>query len=76
VKRTSVSLDEQDAARLKQLAADEGRSLTDVLRDAIRQYESRANQPPRSFALARTFRGDGRSVADVPEEELLKGFGE
>jgi bifunctional DNA-binding transcriptional regulator/antitoxin component of YhaV-PrlF toxin-antitoxin module len=33
-------------------------------------------KPDRHFALAGSGRGDGTSIADIPEEELLKGFGE
>jgi hypothetical protein len=34
-----------------------------------------ARTAPRDFALEGTWAGDGSSVADVPEEELLAGFG-
>jgi hypothetical protein len=76
MKKTSLYLDDEHVALLGRAAQAEGRSQAEILRDAILLYASRANQPPRTFALARAFRGDGRSLADIPEEELLKGFGE
>lgn len=33
-------------------------------------------KPDRDFAFLGAGRGDGTSVADIPEEELMKGFGE
>jgi Arc/MetJ-type ribon-helix-helix transcriptional regulator len=76
MKKTSVYLREEELLQLKQAAEAEGRSQSEVLREAIRLYTSRRNEPPRTFALARSFRGDGRSMADIPEEELFEGFGE
>lgn len=81
MKKSSVYLAEEHAARLKRVAEAEGRSQSDVLRDAIMQYTSRANRPPRTFAMAGIAPGLARrlgyrSIADVPEEELLEGFGE
>jgi hypothetical protein len=76
MKKTSVYLREEELLQLKQAAEAEGRSQSEVLREAIRLYTSRRNGPPRTFALARSFRGDGRSMADIPEEELFEGFGE
>jgi predicted transcriptional regulator len=74
VRKTSVYLDDSDADRLRRLAAEEGRSQAEIIRAALSAYErSRAN--PRVFELEGAWAGDGSSVADVPEEELLAGFG-
>ena len=76
MKKTSVYLDDEHAARLRRAAEAEGRSQAEILRDAIMLYMSRGNQPPRRFAMAGIVAVDlGRSVADIPEEELLEGFG-
>ncbi|MEX2237768.1 MAG: ribbon-helix-helix domain-containing protein [Dehalococcoidia bacterium] len=40
---------------------------------AIREYIG--PPPKRRFAAFGAGRGDGTSIADIPEEELLKGFG-
>jgi len=75
MRKTSLYLDDSDLARLRRLAAQEGRSQAEIVRAAIAAYES---QPAahRSFALTGPWGGDGSSVADVPEEELLQGFGD
>jgi predicted transcriptional regulator len=74
VKKTSVYLDDSDVERLSRLAAAEGRSQAEVIRSALAAYET-TQTAPRAFALDGTWEGDGSSVADVPEEELLAGFG-
>lgn len=74
MRKTSVYLDDSDAERLRRLAAQEGRSQAEIVREALAAYE-RARTAPRAFALEDTWAGDGSSVADVPEEELLAGFG-
>jgi predicted transcriptional regulator len=74
VKKTSVYLDDSDVERLSRLAAAEGRSQAEVIRSALAAYET-ARTAPRDLALDGTWEGDGSSVADVPEEDLLAGFG-
>lgn len=81
MKKTSVYLDDEHAARLRRAAEAEGRSQAEILRDAILLYTSRANQPPRTFAMAGIAPGLARrlgyrSLADIPEEALIEGFGE
>lgn len=75
VRKTSVYLDDDQAQRLARLAREEGRSQAEVLREAVATYQPKPSQD-RNFALAGSGRGDGSSIADIPEEELLKGFGE
>ncbi len=75
MKKTSIYLDEVDVERLRRLARMEGRSQAEIVRAAIAAYESQL-KPDRNFALTASWHGDGTSVADIPEEELLKGFGE
>jgi predicted transcriptional regulator len=74
MKKTSVYLDDADVERLSRLAAAEGRSQAEVMRSALAAYET-AHTAPRDFALDGAWAGDGSSVADVPEDELLAGFG-
>jgi hypothetical protein len=75
MRKTSVYLDENQAQRLARLARQEGRSQAEILREAVATYQPKPSRD-RSFALAGSGRGDGSSIADVPEEDLLKGFGE
>jgi predicted transcriptional regulator len=74
MRKTSVYLDDSDVERLRRLAAEEGRSQAEIVRAALSAYEQ-ARTAPRDFALEGAWVGDGSSVADVPEEELLAGFG-
>jgi hypothetical protein len=75
MRKTSVYLDERLALRLATLARSQGRSQAEILREAVETYEPRRPQD-RNFALAGAGRGDGSSIADVADEDLLKGFGE
>lgn len=75
MKKTSVYLTEEEANRLADLARQERRSQAEILRDAVAQYRPQGS-PDRDFAVTRSGRGPGGgSIADIPEEELLKGFG-
>jgi hypothetical protein len=51
-----------------------------VLRDAIIMYgdnvDANKKGPHRTFGMTRVAEGPGGSIADIREEELLKGFGE
>jgi predicted DNA-binding protein len=75
MRKTSVYLDDDQAERLARLAREEGRPQAEILREAVATYQLKPHQD-RNFALAGSGRGDGSSIADVPEEDLLKGFGE
>lgn len=66
-------LAEEQVRTLRRLAELLGRSQAEILREAITRYAETA-RPPRRFALAACARGG--SIAEIPEEELLAGFGE
>lgn len=74
MKKTSVYLDEADIERLRRLAVLERRSQAQIIREAIQNYEPRRD-PDRDFAVEGAWEGDGTSVASVPDEKLLEGFG-
>jgi len=81
MRKTSVYLDDEHVERLRRVAEAEGRSQAEIIRDAILLYSERANQPPRTFAMAGVDPGLARrlgyrSIADIPDDELLDGFGE
>ena len=73
--KTSVYLTDDEVETLRRLAEREGKSQATVLREALAAYDERA-VPDRNFEMFGIFEGDGTSIADVPEEELMKGFGE
>lgn len=75
MRKTSVYLDDEQALRLARLAREEGKSQAEVLREAVATYQPKPSED-RDFALAGSGHGGGSSIADVPEEDLLKGFGE
>lgn len=75
MRKTSVYLDEEQAQRLARLAREEGRPQAEILREAVASYQPKPSQD-RNFALAGSGHGDGSSIADVPEDQLLEGFGE
>jgi hypothetical protein len=75
--KTSVYLERAQARRLARLSKDLGRPQSEIIREAIETY-----QPPgrgdRNFALARGFARideDPRPISEIPESELLGGFG-
>lgn len=74
MKKTSLYLDECDVERLRRLAEREGRSQAEIMRAALALYDER--NPDRNFLLTASGAGDGRSIADIPDEELFRGFGE
>ena len=73
VKKTSLYLHETDVLRLRRLADAEGRSQAEIVRAAVAAYEARSSA--RQFALDGTWAGDGTSIADVPDEVLMRDFG-
>jgi hypothetical protein len=73
MRKTSVYLNDEELDRLAWLAERERTSQAEIIRRAIARYSPRGD---RNFAGAGSFDGPGDSIADIPEEELLKGFGE
>ena len=77
MRKTSVYLDDQQAERLARLARQEGRSQAEILREAIATYEPPPSRD-RSFQVAAGFPridGDSRPISQIPDDELLEGFG-
>jgi len=76
MRKTSVYPDDEQAERLALLARQEERSQAEILRQAVAAYQP---TPPRSFALAAGFDriddDDPRPISQIPEDELLDGFG-
>ena len=77
MRKTSVYLDDQQAERLAALAREAGRPQAEILREAISAYRLPSSHD-RSFALAVGFQridDDARPISEIPEHELLYGFG-
>lgn len=78
MRKTSVYLDDDQARRLARLARQEGRSQAEVLREAVATYQPKPSAD-RDFSLAAGFERvdrDSRPISQIPEDELLEGFGE
>jgi Ribbon-helix-helix protein, copG family len=78
VRKTSVYLTERESARLAELARSEGCSQAEIIREAITAYVP-AGRGQGEFALAVGFDrldADARPISEIPEDELLDGFGQ
>ena len=75
MKKSSIYLTERELEHLSALSKAEGRPRAEIIRDAIVAYPGRPNED-REFALDGVGEGPGDSVADIQEQELLKGFGD
>jgi len=77
MRKTSVYLDDRQAERLARLALQEGRSQAEILREAVARYEPQ-KASDRDFEVAAGFPRidrDPRPISQIPEDELLEGFG-
>ncbi len=77
MRKTSVYLTERESRRLAELAHSEGRSQAEIIREAIVAYVP-PGRGDGEFALAAGFDridDDRRSISEIPEDELLDGFG-
>jgi predicted DNA-binding protein len=76
-RKTSVYLEPSQRKHLQALAKRTGRPQSQLIREAIEKYEP---GPPadRTFALAAGFEridSDPRRISEIPDVELLDGFG-
>ena len=77
MRKTSVYLENDQAERLARLARQEGRSQAEILREAVARYDPPGSRD-RDFEVAAGFPrtdGDSRPISQIPDEELLEGFG-
>jgi predicted DNA-binding protein len=78
MRKTSIYLDDEQAERLARLARAEGRPQAEIVREAISTYHSSPKRD-RNFALAGNFErvdADSRPISEIPDDELMRGFGE
>jgi predicted DNA-binding protein len=78
MRKTSLYLDDEQADRLARLARTEGRPQAEIVREAIACYRPRSKRD-RNFAVAGNFERidpDRRPISEIPEDELMRGFGE
>jgi hypothetical protein len=73
MRKTTIYLPEPLKAALKRIAADEGTSEADVIRDALRREVQRRARPRPRLPIREAGLGDP-SVAERVDE-LLEGFG-
>lgn len=72
--RTTIRLDERLLRQAKELAARNGRTLTSVIEDAVRQFLARAEGPGRTKLppfRATTFKGRVRAGVDLDDSAAL-----
>lgn len=71
MQRTTIMADEETLTRLREIARDEGRSLADVIREALEQRVRRVRPPLHFVGVAASEPGSGptaRESADVVPE--------
>ncbi len=65
--RTQIQLTEEQAARLREVAATEGRSLADVIRESVDLYVGSRTGLNREEIKARALAVTGRFRSDLPD---------
>jgi predicted DNA-binding protein len=75
MKQYTITLDDEQVERLKRMAETEMKTEDQLLGDIIRRYAVESGHE-RVFAMDGAGRGPGGSIADIPEDELMRGFGE
>ncbi len=71
--KTTVYLDDRDAAALRRMAAETGRSQADIIREAIGRTTQALG--PRQLRSTATGRGDGTPVARHADEIVRAELG-
>lgn len=74
MRETCVYLTNEEVARLAALAEREGTCQAEIIRRAIRLYEPE-HRGDQDFSVVGCADGQGGSIADLAEQELLEGFG-
>lgn len=78
--RTQIQLTEEQAARLKEVAATEGRSLADVIRESVdlyvgsRTWVDRDEIKARALALTGRFHSDFRDLGSKHDRHLAESL--
>src|SRR4051794_35942679 len=75
MKRYTISLDDEQVERLQRMAHTEMKTEDQLLSDRINRYAVESGHG-RCFAMEAAGRGPGGSVADISDDELMRGFGE
>lgn len=73
--RTTLNLDDRLMRDLKRRAAETGRTMTDLMEEALREHLARASAPlaDRDFRWT-TVRGRGRPAVDLADRDALYDF--
>lgn len=75
MKRTTILADEELLLEAKHLAEHQGRTLTSLVQEALRDYV-RANHPPRTLSFAGAGRSGQPRLAHKDEAILAEGLSE
>lgn len=75
--RTTVDLDDDLAGRLARISREQGRPEEEIIREAIAGYETPTGDRDFALAKAQTERRDRdpRRIWEIPDDELMAGFG-
>lgn len=79
--RTQIQLPEAQALRLKRLAAEQGRSMADLIREGVTLVLARAGQPDeeerrrRALAIVGRFHSGVGDIAEAHDEHLADLYG-
>ena len=76
MKPYTIMLDDESIERLKRMAETEMKTEDQFVARLLEKYAIQSGHERPPFAMEGAGRGPGGSVADIPEDELLKGFGE
>ena len=80
MRRTQIQLTEQQTRRLRDIAADEGRSLSNVIRESVDLYisagvrEDRETLKARALAAAGKFRSSKKDIGSNHDRYLAEDF--
>jgi hypothetical protein len=75
MKQYTITLDDEQVERLKRMAETEMKSEDQLIADIIKRYAVESGYE-RVFAIDGIVHGPGGSVAEIPDDELMTGFGE
>jgi len=72
MRKTSVYLEEHEAAGLRRVAASTGRSQADLIREGVRRVIAEEESVPRVFHSMGVGEGDGRPYEPWDPDELYE----
>jgi len=80
--RTQIQLTEKQAETLKEIAAEEGRSMADVIRESVEMYaaakgvRNREQERQAALAVAGRFRSGAKDLGSRHDDHFTESLGE